>query len=252
MSLAEPPELLVLDREQSCPYLPGQRARLPLRLPLRQLSGAELDARLAAGDRRWGRLLYRTSCEHCRACEPIRIDVSRFELSRSLRRVLNRGRAELRVELGEPLADEERLALYDKHRTDRQLGEERSTAPEELSRFLVESCCQSFEIRLRREGRLVAVALTDRGLEALNAVYCYFDPELARLSLGTFAILTQLDLCKAWRLRYVYLGLYIAANRHMSYKARFRPHQRLLGGRWRWFDGEATVSLPPEQETTHG
>ena len=41
-------------RKSACAYLPGRRARQPLRAPVRPLTGAEFDARLAAGDRRAG------------------------------------------------------------------------------------------------------------------------------------------------------------------------------------------------------
>ena len=43
----------------------------------------------------------------------------------------------------------------------------------------------------------------------MSAVYCYFDPQVARLSLGTFSILQQLALCRLWGFEYLYLGYYI-------------------------------------------
>ena len=47
-------EQLVHDQPEDCPYLEGRTARMPLRWQLRALSGEELDAALAAGDRRDG------------------------------------------------------------------------------------------------------------------------------------------------------------------------------------------------------
>ena len=35
--------------------------------------------------------------------------------------------------------------------------------------------------------------------------------------------------------RWLYLGLYVEDCRHLSYKARYRPHERLVDGDWRRF-----------------
>ena len=79
------------------------------------------------------------------------------------------------------------------------------------------------------------MAICDQGRESLSAVYYYYDPAVAHLSPGVFSVLTQLDLCRARGLRYLYLGLYIAESPHMNYKARYLPHERLIEGKWRRF-----------------
>ena len=33
-------------------------------------------------------------------------------------------------------------------------------------------------------------------------------------------------------MRYYYLGLYVKDCSHLSYKARYYPHQRLIDGKW--------------------
>jgi len=53
-----PHEIVIRDEEEACAYLPGRRARQPLRAPVRPLTSAEFDERLADGDRRAGPLLY--------------------------------------------------------------------------------------------------------------------------------------------------------------------------------------------------
>ncbi|MBL8970836.1 MAG: arginyltransferase, partial [Myxococcales bacterium] len=72
---------------------------------------------------------------------------------------------------------------------------------------------------------------------ALSAVFFYFDHTFEPLSPGVFSILKQLELCRTWGLRYLYLGLYIAECPSMAYKATYLPHERLLHGRWQRIDG---------------
>jgi arginyl-tRNA--protein-N-Asp/Glu arginylyltransferase len=239
---ADPPELLVYDEATACPYLAGRDARMPLRVPTRMLTLQEFAERLRAGDRRQGVLLYRTACPSCQACEPIRIDVEQFAPDRSQRRVHRRGLRTLDVEIGPPEFSHEKVALYNRHKAGRGLSADGQDIDEAGYRaFLVDTCCESFELRYRLDGRLVGVAVVDRAEDALSAVYFYFDPEFERLSPGVFSIMKQIELCRAWGLRFLYLGLYIRDCPSMAYKARYLPHERRLEGRWRRFDGGGAV-----------
>lgn len=230
---AEPPELLVYDEATACPYLAGRDARMPLRVPTRMLTLQEFGERLRAGDRRQGVLLYRTACPSCRACEPIRIDVERFAADRTQRRVYRRGLRLLDVELGPPDFSLEKMDLYNRHKAGRGLSAEGQDIDEAGYRaFLVDTCCESFELRYRLDGRLVGVAVVDRAEDALSAVYFYFDPDFEPLSPGVFSIMKQVELCREWGLRFLYLGLYIGECASMAYKARYLPHERRVGGRW--------------------
>ncbi len=233
----EPPELLVLDKPSRCPYLPERTARLPLRLPIRELSRQELDVRLASGDRRQGFVLYRPECPECRACEPIRIPVRELRQSRSLERTVRRAESALSVEIGPAVMDARRVELYNAHKLGRGLSDEpRQIEASDYTDFLVASCCESFELRYSIAGSLVGVAVTDRSETALSAVYCYYDPAHQKLGIGTFSIMRQVELCLEWGLDYLYLGLYIGECDRMRYKARFLPHERLIGGEWRRFE----------------
>ncbi|HUI28263.1 MAG TPA: arginyltransferase [Candidatus Kryptonia bacterium] len=233
----EPPEWLVQDALTPCPYLPGQTARLPLRLPVRRLRPPEFAQRLQAGDRRQGALLYRPSCPTCRACEAIRIDVDLFAASRTQRRVVRRGDGLLQTEIGRPTLTREKVALYNRHKVERGLltGNDLLDAGG-YEQFLLETCTDTIELTYRCDRRLVGVAIADRAADALSAVYCFYDPDYARFSPGTYSILKQIELCRSWRLRHLYLGLYVAGSRSMRYKVNYRPHERLIAGAWRRFD----------------
>ena len=225
------------DAASACPYLQGATARLPLRLPIRALRRREFDARLVQGDRRQGLLLYRTACPDCRACEAIRLDLQAFAPSRSQRRTFRKTSAEVEATVGPLAPSQTKVDLYNRHKHGRDLAlGETEIDLDGYRAFLGESCCDTFEIRYTHRGRLVGVAITDRSESALSAVYCFFDPDLPQLGLGTFSILTQVELARRWGLTHVYLGLYIRDCPSMAYKARFMPHERLVGGCWHTFD----------------
>ena len=145
-----PPEWLIYDSESDCPYLEQETARLPLRMPVRQLDRAELAKRLAEGDRRQGSLLYRPACRSCQACEAIRIDVPNFQPTRSQRRAWTKGRRVFEVAMARPSVSEDRVELYNRHKLGRGLQADSDLIDEEgYAAFLVDSCVESFELSLR-------------------------------------------------------------------------------------------------------
>jgi arginyl-tRNA--protein-N-Asp/Glu arginylyltransferase len=233
-----PPEMIVHSAEEDCDYLPGRRARRPLRLPLRDLTPAEFDGRLEAGDRRAGRFLYTQECPACSACQAIRVDVRAFAPSRSQRRAQAKGDACIVARVGPLEADERRVVLYQQHLEMRGLS--RGTKPIDVRDYaagFVASCVDGFEIRYFLGDEMVGLAITDQGQRSLSSVYTAWDPNYEALSLGTYSILTQIALARREGLDWVYLGLAIEESRPMAYKTRFRPHERRIGGVWRRFDG---------------
>lgn len=236
---AEPPELVVYDEPGPCSYLSDQTWRLPLRLPVRMLTRDEFGRRLEEGDRRQGRLLYRTACPACRACEPIRIDVDAFQASKSQRRTFKRGEDHIDTELGPIGVTPDRVRLYNRHKQGRELSSgEGSASMESYRSFLGETCCETFEMRYRVDGELMGIAIVDRADNALSAVYFYWDPAYRDLGPGTYSILKQVELCRRLGLKYLYLGLFIEPCEPMSYKARFLPHERLIDDSWERFERE--------------
>jgi len=230
-------EIVVFDTPHPCSYLPGRTARLPYRHPVQALAAELFDQRLAEGDRRSGIFLYRTQCPACRACQPIRLDVTRFRPNATQRRMQRRGDELLTVRIGPPIVDEQRISLFNAHRDGRGLaGGDGPLDEQSYAEFLTDTCCETLELSYWHGERLVGVAIADAGRQSLSAVYCYYDPSFRLLSLGTYSVLREVAYCRATDRRYIYLGFFIAQSPHMSYKGRFRPHQRLVEGQWTDFE----------------
>lgn len=83
----------------------------------------------------------------------------------------------------------------------------------------------SLELVLREGKQVLGFAIFDVTQNALSAVYSVFEPTLARRSLGTLNILLAIEKCRALRLPYLNLGLYLARHSKMAYKANFTPAQ---------------------------
>ena len=224
---------LVRDELEPCPYLEGEVARMPLRVPGTRVDRIETDRRLALGQRRAGEFLYDTQCPGCQQCVPIRLPVDEFEFSRNQRRILRRGDRWLRQTSGPLVADQVRVDLFNKHRIERGLNREREEVDLEDFRWgLVRSCLESFELSYWKGAELIANSICDRGDQALSAVYTYYDPDFSSWSLGTYSILKQIEWCQRESIRWLYLGYFVKSCRPMNYKTRFRPHEMYVGGNW--------------------
>jgi leucyl-tRNA---protein transferase len=80
---------------------------------------------------------------------------------------------------------------------------------------------------------LAAVCLTDVLDDGLSMVYSFYDPDLAKDSLGTYVILDHIEIARDAGLPYVYLGYWVPGSPKMGYKAGFSALEVYVGGEWR-------------------
>jgi len=167
----------------------------------------------------------------------VRIPIADFEPDRSQRRCLARNaHVEARVVAAE--RTDEQLALYQRYLRARHRGggmDEHGGI--EFDQFLIGSWSHGrfMELRERDENghsHLLAVAITDVVDGALSAVYTFFDPDLPERSLGTLALLRQIEWARRDNRAHLYLGYWIAGHDKMDYKRRFRPLEAFDGRRW--------------------
>jgi arginine-tRNA-protein transferase len=186
------------------------------------------DAALLRGYRRAGGHVYHPHCRRCRACVPARVAVDKFRPDRSQRRCLRRN-ADLEMVLEPAAWSAEYFELYRRYLDTRHAGGGMDNpAGEDFTRFLYTPWSPTRFVALRLRGRLLAIAVTDFASTGLSAVYTFFDPTERARSLGTYAILCQIELARERGVPHVYLGYWIEAHPKMDYKARFRPLE-LLG-----------------------
>ncbi|MFD1216644.1 MULTISPECIES: arginyltransferase [Microbulbifer] len=184
------------------------------------------------GFRRSGQYLYRPQCTHCQACVPARIPVELFVPNRNQRRSWKRNR-DIDVLHERRIDTDEHYALYARYIEQRHAdGEMYPPSREQFQSFLNNPWGTTRYLEFRHRGRLLATAVTDVLSGGISAIYTYFEPEEEKRSLGSYAILYQIEWARRLGLPSLYLGYWIESCQKMAYKTQFQPVELLQGNRW--------------------
>jgi len=219
--------------EGDCAYFrDGRKSCTAFSLP-GHLSGGEYQRAMNVGMRRSGTVVYRPLCDGCRKCQPLRIPVDAFTLSRSQKRIKKKNEGKYHIEVTRPVLDDERLDLYGRYQQAQHGPHAQSADEKSYRRFLIETVTDTIELDWRDDdGKLIGVGILDVTPNALSSVYFYWDPELRKASLGTYSALKELELCEEWGKDFYYLGYLVPGSKTMSYKADFPGAEVWDGEQW--------------------
>lgn len=223
-----------------CPYLPGRIER-KLFTRINGSDAVALNSVLSrAGFRRSHDILYRPVCAGCSACVPVRIPVARFALRRSLRRVVQANGDLMGTERpAHPSAEQYRL--FQRYQQSRHGDSDMARMSNvDYATMIAEGAMSARMVEFRRQdSTLIGAVLIDRLADGLSAVYSFYDPDAAARSLGSFMVLSLVEMARRDGLPHVYLGYWIAGSRKMAYKTRFRPLEALTAEGWQTLDPAA-------------
>jgi arginine-tRNA-protein transferase len=219
-----------------CSYLPDREATTMFVDPRADVDKKLYSQLTALGFRRSGSHYYRPHCEHCNACVPVRLKVNEFQPDRSQRRVLRKN-SDIECRLVPATFQERYYQLYAHYIEERHWdGDMYPPSRDQFISFLVEGATDSWFVEMTRDGELIGLAALDMLDDGISAIYTVFSPEMEHRSLGTFAILWQIEEAQRRQLPHLYLGYWIGECRKMNYKTRFRPIEALRDGHWREMD----------------
>lgn len=234
---------------QPCPYLDGKQERKLFTTLYHEVGVALNDTLSHQGFRRSQNVIYRPSCSDCSACQSARVDVKNFALSRSQKRVVKRNKHLIRA-LKTPWARESHYQLFDRYLHSRHADGGMAGMDESEFRAMIEETpvnTRLVEYSIVEDGENipVAVCLSDLLDDGLSMVYSFFEPDLAKDSIGTFMILDHIRLARESGLPYVYLGYWVQNSPKMDYKSKFHPLETYRNGGWHPLDPTAGTPSHP-------
>ena len=217
----------------ACSYLEGKQANTLFVDPDYPMT-RRLYTRLASrGFRRSGDYLYQPHCSHCQACIPVRIPVREFVRRRTHARTWNRNQDLVIRELPATF-NQEHQELYNRYIATRHKGGgmDNPKAGSYLS-FLTSKWMDTVFYEMRKEDKLLSVAVVDRLEDGLSAVYTFYETEEAQRSLGSFSILYEVSEARRLGLDWLYLGYWIKDCNKMNYKNVYQPLEYYRNNTWR-------------------
>ncbi|WP_180108962.1 MULTISPECIES: arginyltransferase [unclassified Acinetobacter] len=217
-----------------CSYLENKSARMVFLDPVHRIDVVTLSELSRMGFRRSGDFVYRPECHLCRQCLSSRVPVLEFQMNSVQKKAWKRNQ-DLTVKISRPQdTDAKHYALYERYINERHAdGDMYPPSQDQFEKFLINSCTDSFFLELWLDEQLISVSTCDPLDDGISAVYTFFDPDESRRSLGTFAILKQIEHAQKLGLQYVYLGYWVPDSQKMNYKSQYIPLELLLDGQWR-------------------
>ncbi|MBW3696601.1 arginyltransferase [Vibrio sp. T187] len=219
-----------LTDNHSCSYLPERQERVAVALDTSMHTPDNYEVLLANGFRRSGETIYKPHCDQCRACHAIRVSIADFKLSKSQKRVLNKAKSfrwEMKSEMDSNWFDLYSEYISERHRN----GTMYPPKKKEFEQFSTNDWLSTQFLHIYEDTRLIAIAVTDIMEHSTSAFYTFFAPDID-LSLGTLAVLLQIQYSQNTNKHWLYLGYQIDECPAMNYKVRFQRHQRLVNQRW--------------------
>lgn len=167
---------------------------------------------------------------------PLRILLSEFKMTESQKRVIRKNK-DTTYTIRDCVIDQEKEDLFYIHR-------ERFTSnvPESIYTFLssdpAKIPCNTKEVCVYRENRLIAVSFMDMGKSAASSVYAMFDPAFNKKSLGIYTMLLEIDYSKEQGFDYLYPGYAFREQSFYDYKKNFHPAEYYNWDEERWLPYE--------------
>ena len=187
----------------------------------------QMDALLELGWRHFGTHFFRYNVGFLevdlRFVIPLRIRLKDFSFSKSQRKVLRKNQ-DLDVTISPAEITEEVEDLFDRHKTRFD-----HSVPNSIFDFMsfepATVPCEAKEIRVTRNGELVALSYFDVGISSTSGIYGMFDPAITDRSLGIFTMLKEIEYSIGTGREFYYLGYAYEGESFYDYKKRFRASE---------------------------
>jgi len=185
------------------------------------------------GWRRFGNYFSRPVCNGCNDCISLKIDVDNFKLSRSARRVCKKNeKAGTKLLIKQPSVTDAHIELYKKfhYYMHKKKGWDNYTISHSTYEDLYVSGHSFYgkEILYFIGSKLIGVDLVDFLEDGISAIYFFYDPDYAHLSLGRYSIYNQIEFAKKMELKWIYLGYAVKNCNSLNYKFEYEPHLKLI------------------------
>ncbi len=181
------------------------------------------------GWRRFGEYFSRPICSDCKECLSIKIDVKKFKLGKSGRRVYKRCTNEIdEIIVQKPQFSQECLSLHKKYHDYMQIKKNwknfEVTKKTFMELYIKGASNFGKEVLYIKDSKIIGVDFIDILDDGISSIYFFYDPDFSYLGLGNFSMYKQFDFAKELDLKWIYIGYYVKDCDSLKYKAKYKPY----------------------------
>jgi len=223
---------LFLTDQSPCSYLDKKNSQSAFVHPSFSLTTTIYSQLIDQGFRRSGNEVYTPHCPNCSSCIATRLIAKQFTPTKSQNRCIKRNQ-KTTVIIKPAKFEQAHYDMYMRYQQHKHTdGGMADSSKEDYINFLSSNWCTTLFVEFSIENELAGVAIVDLLDDALSAVYTFFEPRFSKYSLGTYAVLWQIQHAKELDLNYVYLGFWVEDCAKMSYKTKYQPIQGFVANTW--------------------
>jgi len=226
-----PPSTDFCTLDYNCAYLEGKQVRMNYKYVMHSNSKFN-SAVIQRGWRRFGNYYFYPICKDCNECKSLRINVKDFKPTKSQRKAINRNK-DTKIVVQKPTVTTSHIELYNKYHYWKSLKDgwsaKRITPSEYYENFAEGYYDFGKEVLYFADNKLVGVDLIDIVEDGISSIYFFYDPDYARLSLGTYSLIKQIEFAKILNRKWIYLGYWVDGCKAFEYKEKFKPLEVLDG-----------------------
>ena len=178
--------------------------------------------------------MYIPHCDSCNLCIPSRINLKKFDYTKSTLRNL-KVNSDLSFCFNTQNIKKERYELFIKYCSQRHnSGQMQHMSVEEFENFFLNNNNDTTIVDLiDSRQNLYGSILLDILEDGYSAVYSFFNPYQKKRGLGKNLILRSLELLKLNNKDNLYLGYWVKSSNKMNYKSSFKGLELFLNGEWK-------------------
>jgi len=229
LDLLNPPSTDFSMLDYDCAYIPGNKVRMHYKY-VSNASKKFATAVITRGWRRFGKYFFHPICNGCSECKSLRINAKEYHFTKSQKKAIRRNK-NTKIIVQEPSLTSAHISLYNKyhaHKSRTDNWQHRNISQREYHENFVDGAHDfGKEVLYIVDDKLVGVDLIDVLDDGISSIYFYYDPDYARLSLGTYSLLYQIKLAGILDLPWIYLGYWVDGCKAFAYKPKFQPQEIL-------------------------
>ena len=183
----------------------------------------ELDHYLEKGWYRMGQVIFTTHFlffgSEVYSAIWIRLPLLNYQFKGANRKLLNKIKAQFRIEIRPAELNQEKDLLYALYAENFD-GNLAPNLNDMLLEFSEESIYDTWEIAVYDQDLLIACSFFDRGFNAIASIFAMYHPDYEKCSLGYFTLLAEIDYAIIHSYFYFYPGYVVPGNKRFDYKLR--------------------------------